>query len=552
MAISLSFKAMIIISLSVMMVLSGSVLVWKVAETRSIVNAIPIPGQIGNIKAEVIPAMSQQGTLFFIRAQYFENREQQDLILKVEKQGRVSLVYVFDDGEHFDGEKGDGVYGGYFDSKGKGAGKYEVKVEDMLLTDFVVYEEECELIQGDHDETKINFVFLPSGYQDYERFKNDAKNLINGWDSLLEIEPFKSNQDRFSFFTVNTTRDFDCEIGCKGVPTLVCCNSKKVLEEASRCDYDSIVVLINSEKECGSASYYAKVCSRNWYANTVLVHEIGHSFADLADEYVYADYFGDYTVGEVDEVNCDTEGCEKWQNISDGCYQGCTYSSLNRPAEKYSIMLDLYPRFNDVCKSYIEELIASYSEDKSSGKVEEKSYFINLNYNQGIIVFENAFIKPIKSWQDFRKSDYSIELINNEGKIFNSSLYVPDKIFPVPPYGRIVYEDDVDFAVTLPFYEDAEQIRIYKDDRLVASTDIALFSDKCGNGICDDFENRLSCSIDCKITDDFCETNSCDTDCPSQENCKHGERIVLITSISLLITASLLIVFLIMWKIKRR
>jgi len=552
MAISLSFKATIIIALSVVMIVSGSVFVWKVAEMRNIVKEIPVPGQAGVLKAEVIPSMSQQGTLFFIKAQYFENREQQEIPLKIEKQGYKDSIYVFDDGEHFDGEGGDGVYGGYFDSEGKDIGKYEVKAGDLLLADFVVHEEGCEIIQGDYDETKINFVVLPSGYEDYERFKNDFKNLINGWDSLLEIEPFKSNKERFSFFAVNTTRDFECEIGCKGISTLVCCNSKTVLEEASRCDYDSVIVLVNSREECGSASYYTKICSKNSYANTVLVHELGHSFADLADEYVYADYFGDYSVGEVREINCDEEGCEKWKNISEGCYEGCTYSHLYRPAEKYSIMFDLYPKFNDVCKSHIEELIKNYYNDKSARKAEEKSYFINLNYNQGAIVFENAFVKPIKSWQDFRESDYSIELITEEGKVFNSSLYIPDKIFPIPPYGRIVYEDDVDFSFTLPFYEDAEEIRIYRNDRLVAFTDIALLSDNCGNGICENFENHLSCPVDCKITDNFCETNSCDSDCPSQANCKDSERIILIASASLLIAASLLIISLIMWKIKRK
>ena len=547
----MSIKAITIIALSIVMVLSGSVLVWKVAEMRNIVNAIPVPGKVGILKAEVIPSMSQEGTLFFIKAQYFEDREQQDISLTLEKQGYVSSIYVFDDGEHFDGEAGDGVYGGFFDSEGKGLGKYEVKVEETTLADFTVYGEGCELIQGGYDESKINFVFVPSGYQDYNRFKNDAKNLINGWDSFFEIEPFKSGADNFSFFVVNTTRDFECEVGCKNVSTLVCCNGRSVLEEASRCDYDSIIVLVNSEEECGSASYYAKVCSRNSYANTVLVHELGHSFADLADEYVYEDYFGDYAVGEVNEINCDKARCQKWQNISDGCYEGCTYSNLYRSVEKHSIMLDLYPRFNDVCKNHIEELIASYSEDKVR-KVEDRSYFINLNYNEGTIEFENAFLKPIKSWQDFRKSDYSIEIINSEGQIFNSSLYVPNKIFPVPPYGRIVYEDDVDFSVNLPFYEDAEEIRIYRKDNLVASAGLALLSDNCGNGLCEDFENRLSCSVDCKLLDEFCETNSCDPDCPSQENCKDSERIILTSSLALLVAASLLILFLMVWKVSKK
>jgi hypothetical protein len=321
------------------------------------------------------------------------------------------------------------------------------------------------------------------------------------------------------------------------------------MEEAARCDYDSVFVLVNSRKECGSASYYAKICSKNSYANLVLVHELGHSFGDLADEYVYADYFGDYSVGEVDEVNCADGGCDKWSNISDGCYEGCTYSNLYRQRKSNSIMLDLYPEFNEVCETHIQELIENYALDKSSKEAQEKSFFFNLNYNDGGVSFENAFLKPVSSWKDFRKSEYSLVIIGEDGELFNTSLYIPNKIFPIPPNGTLVYEDNVDFAAAFPYYEEAEEVRIYRKEQLVASSELGALADRCGNGICDTSETHISCFVDCEIKDGFCETSECDPDCPSQSGCETNSLIIFISTIVLVAVAFLTIIFVIAWMV---
>ncbi len=554
MAMSMSIKMVIVISLSVIMIISGSLFVWKVVEMRNVVSAVPMPGKVGNIRVEVMPESSQLGTLFFVRAKYLEEREQQELRLNVEKGDYADEIIVYDDGKHFDGEPNDGTYVGYFDSKDKQAGRYEIKVDGVqdFLASFLVNEPGCELIQGEYSGKQINFVFLPYGYSNYADFKEDAKALISGKASLLDTEPFKSNKDKLAFFIVNTTENLECETGCKNVSTLVCCNNKKVVEEAARCDYDSVIVLVNSNKECGSASYYAKICSDNSYANLVLMHELGHSFGDLADEYVYADYFGDYAVGEVDEFNCDSKGCGKWENISKGCFLGCTYSNLYRSSKENSIMYDLYPEFNEVCSKHIQDVINEYNADKNVQETSDKSYFVNLKYRNGEIFFDNIFLKPIRSWQDFRKSDYSIEVTGANGKIFNSSLYIPNKIFPIPPNGTLVYEEDFDFSLAIPYSEEAEEIKIYREDRPVASTKVKLLSGGCGDGRCVEPESHVSCVVDCGILDNFCETSSCDPDCPGQKNCKKDERIIWIAVAVLLGGGFLLMMFMTAWMVGSR
>ena len=547
MALKLSMSALVIIILGLVMVASGSVLVWKIVEMKSIINEIPMPGTGVMVKAEVTPTESQEGTLFHIKAQYYEEREQQDLRLTIQKDNQKYAIALFDDGNSFDGEAGSGVYAGYFDSKGKGTGKYQIKLGEETLTEFTVHPPGCDIIQGEYDKTQISFVIVPSGYENYDEFKADVQYLINGRNSLLDVEPFKSNKEKFTFFTVNTTRDLECEIGCRDVPTLICCNNKRVMEEASRCDYDTILVLVNSKQHCGSASYYSKVCSKNPYSRLILLHEIGHSFGDLADEYVYSDYFGDYSVGEVKEINCAEPGCEKWDNQSEGCYQGCTYSSLYRPRKSNSIMLDLYPEFNKVCQQHLQELINNRTANKKIQPTPEKSFFFNLKYENRKIVFEKAYLKPISSWQEFRTSDYQLKITGRDGEIFSTPLYVPNKIFPIPPNGTLVYEEDFEFSAAFPYFNEAEEAKVYLNDRLIASTKIGSLTNKCGNGICESSENRISCPIDCEINDGFCETSSCDPDCPSQTNCEKNQLIMTISGGVLILGSLLIIIFLTTW-----
>jgi hypothetical protein len=58
--------------------------------------------------------------------------------------------------------------------------------------------------------------------------------------------------------------------------------------------------------------------------NLVLLHEFGHVFGDLADEYVVRG------LNYVDAPNCDmTYPCEWGEN----CYKGCTLSDAYRSSE---------------------------------------------------------------------------------------------------------------------------------------------------------------------------------------------------------------------------
>ena len=116
---------------------------------------------------------------------------------------------------------------------------------------------------------------------------------------------------------------------------------------------------------------------------THIVHEFGHSFGLLCDEYVYGGYFAkEFANNSLDCPNCDVEfsgneniSCPKWKGIpGTGCYRGCGFENVYR-SEPLSIMgvpeyqegvINLssnaaWGEFNLVSKLAIEKRLEEYS-----------------------------------------------------------------------------------------------------------------------------------------------------------------------------------------------
>jgi hypothetical protein len=103
------------------------------------------------------------------------------------------------------------------------------------------------------------------------------------------------------------------------------------------------------------------------------VHEFGHSFGELCDEYLTTNSPVNVAENKIECPNCTTQHsgnpntpCEKWQNIPNtGCYAGCFAPDLYRPA-KTSIMgpeLENNPNsfeFNEVSKEALEKKLEQF------------------------------------------------------------------------------------------------------------------------------------------------------------------------------------------------
>ena len=92
-------------------------------------------------------------------------------------------------------------------------------------------------------------------------------------------------------------------------------------------------------------------------ARAVMIHEFGHSFGGLMDEYDYGISYGTPWA-----PNCDYAGCASWKDVSGvGCYAVCSYANLFKPTPEMCRMADLYYDFCPVCAKQLNKLLKMYA-----------------------------------------------------------------------------------------------------------------------------------------------------------------------------------------------
>ncbi len=150
---------------------------------------------------------------------------------------------------------------------------------------------------------KLDIVVLGDGYStiEMEKFREDAKRLSN---ALLSTEPFKSQSKNINIRAVETPAQqsgvnkphhgifkrsplsvsystFDSE------RYALTFDNKTVRDVASAVPYDVMVILINERTYGGGGIYnlYTTVAADNKFSGYIMVHEMGHHIAALADEY---------------------------------------------------------------------------------------------------------------------------------------------------------------------------------------------------------------------------------------------------------------------------
>ena len=157
---------------------------------------------------------------------------------------------------------------------------------------------------GNKDITHaVDIVILPEGYTQAEmgKFVKDCDFFV---ESLFNYEPYvryresfnirgvmapsvesgctmpgdhiyKNTVMRFSFWT------FDSERYCMST------DNRDIRDLAGQVPYDQIYILVNTKKYGGGGIYnfYCSSASSNSFSSDVIIHEFGHGFAGLADEY---------------------------------------------------------------------------------------------------------------------------------------------------------------------------------------------------------------------------------------------------------------------------
>lgn len=162
----------------------------------------------------------------------------------------------------------------------------------------------------------IKFFVLPDGIVSSQDFSLAVKEHLAYSNEnnvgIFSVEPFKSKKDKFDIIEVRTEKGF----GCGDALSNSCSKRELIKLINSACGGeppDAILVLSTSLPYGwdGYASWDGLVVSNIKNPKTT-VHEIGHAFGGLADEYWNAFADTHLNFDPPDKVNQDVAGCPKW------------------------------------------------------------------------------------------------------------------------------------------------------------------------------------------------------------------------------------------------
>ncbi len=261
------------------------------------------------------------------------------------------------------------------------------------------------LYHGDPSE-KVDLLIIGDGYakNEIEKLKRDADRFT---DILFRHSPFKEKKDQFNVWIIEAvSEDSGPDDPRKGLfrstaigssfntfdsaRYLTTPENRMMRDIASNAPYDAILIMVNTSQYGGGGIYnqFSVFASDNEYDAYLLVHEFGHGFAGLADEYYSSQvsYSEFYPPGvEPCEPNItallDKENL-KWKDLVTsgvpiptpedkqkyndvvGCFEGAGYAAkgLYRPMIDCKMFSKGDTDFCPVCKRAIQDMINFYSE----------------------------------------------------------------------------------------------------------------------------------------------------------------------------------------------
>lgn len=271
---------------------------------------------------------------------------------------------------------------------------------------------------GDPSEA-IDIAILAEGYKEEEMdtFLNRATTIA---EEILSYEPFASNKDKFNVVAVmSPSKESGVSIPLKGEWKETAFESHFSTFYSSRylttprvwrlhralegIPYEHVLIVVNTPEYGGGGIHncYQIATSDNRYTLPVSVHEFGHSFAGLADEYFYTEEEdGSYPLDiEPWQANITTmvDFDSKWKDmltpgiavptpwtdrggkredrmkraaeeapeeVAVGVFEGAGYrkKGVYRPAETCRMRDNHNPKFCPVCERAIRQVIEFYTE----------------------------------------------------------------------------------------------------------------------------------------------------------------------------------------------
>ena len=260
------------------------------------------------------------------------------------------------------------------------------------------------LMQNGDPATKVDLCFIAEGYtaQEMEKFRADALRFT---EYLFTMAPYNRHKEDFNIWLVESVSEESGtdipheDVWKKTVANsnfytfrsdryLTAQNQKTICQIATAAPYDALYVIVNNEKYGGGGIYnfYGLSASNCKWAEEVFVHEFGHSFAGLGDEYYDSStsYEEFYNIKiEPWEPNLTTlvNFESKWKdmlpsgtsvptpplsdpkdNVSMGVFEGGGYMAkgIYRPVMDCRMKTNQAQGFCPVCQRAIEKMIGYY------------------------------------------------------------------------------------------------------------------------------------------------------------------------------------------------
>lgn len=266
--------------------------------------------------------------------------------------------------------------------------------------------DKCRYVhKGGDSKDAIDIAIVGEGYtkEEMDIFYRDAKETA---DQILSYEPFKGKADKLNFIAVPVeSKESGVSIPLKGEWRQTAFSSHfstfysdrylttlhlfDLHDALASVPYEHIIILANTDNYGGGGilNSYVLTAAHNRWAMPVVVHEFGHSFAGLADEYFYDDGTDQYDLNtEPWEPNITTlvNFDSKWKDLVEksgivtkadqrlpayrtlvesdykvGIYEGGGYLSegIYRPYPTCRMRDNTYPLFCPVCQRAISRMI---------------------------------------------------------------------------------------------------------------------------------------------------------------------------------------------------
>lgn len=360
---------------------------------------------------------------------------------------------------------------------------------------------ECKILEQ-NSENGIDIVFFGK--------EKDAERYM---DYFLNFDPFDDFKERFNFYYIDNYKA-ECEI-YKGIALL--CYSRELLKKAGSCPNDFIAVLEDSEASLRSSSYVNVMSINLRHPMSVLTHEFGHVFANLAEE---------YTPAKIPRgaLNCPA-GCSEFEGRENGCFVGCSENEKIRSIENgimRTLRADDFGNFNDwIFVNRINEESSAERDggtnaerggDGARGAEEggnEKDFGEGLDINSapqfdtlivGRVVDESRVDcsgeryyliegRIVNGRMEILRRNvqegcvggngyggFSYQIVLEDGEIIGEERFNPELIFTSAPgedeIDGGVFDSDRNFFLRVPIVENSDELEILLEEELLAEVDL--------------------------------------------------------------------------------